>query len=98
MMIKRCLRYLGLMLTGCLLSFTAQAEERIAYVTAMTFGETGSPHAESVKLTLALSQWRTGSEPSDAPIASNLIALSNHYGLTGAAPFSVPDWEDKLAA
>lgn len=97
MMIKRCLRYLGLALAGCLLSFTTQAEERIAYVTAMTFGETGSPHAESVKLTLALSQWRTGSEPSDTPIASNLIALSNHYGLTGAASFSVPDWDGSAA-
>lgn len=92
-MIKRFIGYLGMALAVCLGSFTAHAEERISYVTAAAFGVGGSYHAESVKHELTLSQWRTGSQTGEPVIGSNLIALSNHFGLASAAPFGVPDWD-----
>lgn len=91
MMIRRCMVYLGMALAMCLGSFTAQAAERFEYATAQVFGD--SYAVASVVHKLTLSQWRTGSEASNTLIASNLIALSNHFGLASAAPFSVPDWD-----
>jgi hypothetical protein len=93
MMIKRFATYLGMALAMCFWSFSAHAAERIAYFTASTFEVVGSHASESVKHELTLAQWRTGSQPSSECVASNLIALSNHYGLASAAPFGVPDWD-----
>jgi len=98
MMIKRFATYLGMALAMCLGSFTAHAAERIAYVAASTFEVVGSHAAQSMKHELTLSQWRTEGQASNEPVASNLIALSNHFGLAGAAPFGVPDWDSGSAA
>lgn len=98
MMMKRCLTYLGMALAVCLGSFTANAADRVVYLTALTFGDGGSYSAQSVRHELTLRQWRTESQPINASVASNLIALSNHFGLTRAAPFGVPDWDSGSAA
>lgn len=90
--IKRCMVYLGMALAMCLGSFSAYAEERIAYVATASFGE--SYAVQSVKHELTMSQWRMQSAPCSEPVASNLIKLSNHFGLASAAPFSVPDWDN----
>lgn len=98
MMIKRFATYLGMALAMCLGSFTVQAAERIAYFTASTFEVVGDLATRSLKHELTLSQWRQeGQTGSDTP-ASNLIALSNHFGMTSAAPFGVPDWDSGSAA
>lgn len=91
MMIKRWSMYLGMALAMCLVPFAAHAVERVEYATATVFDQ--SYAVQSVKHELTLAQWRTGSEPSNTLIASNLIAISNHYGLATAAPFGVPDWD-----
>lgn len=98
MMIKRCLIYLGMAFAICLGSLTAHAEDRVVYLTSLTFGDGGSYSAQSVKHELTLSQWRTGSQTGTESVASNLIALSNHFGLESAAPFGVPDWDSGSAA
>lgn len=91
MMIKRFMVYLGMALAMCMGSFAAQAVERVEYATAAVFEQ--SYAVQSVVHQLTLAQWRTGSESSNTLIASNLIAISNHYGLASAAPFGVPDWD-----
>lgn len=91
MMIKRCMVYLGMALAMCLGSFAVQLCAWLGLATATVFDQ--SYAVQSVKHELTLAQWRTGSEPSNTLIASNLIAISNHYGLTSAAPFGVPDWD-----
>lgn len=98
MMMKRCLTYLGMALAMCLGSFAAHAEDRVVYLTALTFGDGGSYSAQAVKHTLTMSQWRTESQPGNESVASNLIALSNHFGLASAAPFGVPDWDASAQA
>jgi hypothetical protein len=96
MMIKRFASYLCLALTACF-SFSAMAVERIEYAYAATY-DVGQYGAELTKHELTISQWRQGSQPgSDSP-ASNLIALSNHFGMTSAAPVGVPDWDSGSAA
>jgi hypothetical protein len=99
-MIKRCLSFIGLALAMCFASFGAYAYERVG------FGESicravayAQPYGgEHIKHELTLTQWRTGSGEEESPVASNLIALSNHFGLTSAAPFGVPDWDSGSAA
>jgi len=98
MMIKRLATYLGLALAVCFGSFAAHASERIAYVTATTFEVVGDLAAQSVKHDLTMSQWRQERQTGGESVASNLIALSNHFGLASAAPFGVPDWDGSLAA
>lgn len=91
MLIKRCMGYLAMCLAMCLGAFTAHAVERVEYATATVLDQ--SYAVQNVVHQLTLAQWRTGSGPSNTLIASNLIAVSNHYGLANAAPFSVPDWD-----
>lgn len=96
MMIKRFASYLCLALAACF-SFSAFAVERIeyAYAAAHDIGQYGT------KLTtheLTLNQWRQSSEAGNDTPASNLIALSNHFGLSSAAPFGVPDWDGSCTA
>ena len=97
MMIKRFASYLCLALATCFGSFVAHASERIAYVTAATFEVVGDLAAQSVKHDLTLNQWRQERQMGSESVASNLIALSNHFGMTSAAPFGVPDWDDGSA-
>lgn len=92
MMIKRCLLYIGMALAMCMGSFAVQASERLEYLVVQCVGD-ASYAAESVRHDATLAQWRTGSQTSDSLKPSNLIALSNHFGLASAAPFSVPDWD-----
>lgn len=90
-MIKRWASYLGMALAMCLGSFTAHAAERIEYIVAASYS--GGWHGvESVKHDLTMAQWRTGSDTGASHVASNLIALSNRFGLVGAVPMAVPDW------
>ena len=97
MMIKRFASYLCMAVAMCMGSFAAHASERIEYIVAASY-DIGSYGVESVKHELTLSQWRQeGQAGSDTP-ASNLIALSNHFGMTSAAPFGVPDWDSGSAA
>lgn len=96
MMIKRFASYLCLALAACF-SFSAMAVERIEYTYAAAC-DVGQYGAKLARHEMTLSQWRQGAESgSDAP-ASNLIALSNHFGLSSAAPFGVPDWDGGSAA
>lgn len=96
MMIKRFASYLCLALASCF-SFSAMAVERIEYAYAAAY-DIGQYGAKLTKHELTISQWRQGGEPSTAAPASNLIALSNHFGLSSAAPFGVPDWDSGSAA
>lgn len=94
MMIKRCLSFIGLALVMCLGSFGAQASERVGFgesiCRAVAYVQPyGGEHA---KHELTMAEWRHGSQDEHDDLASNLIALSNHFGLTGAAPMAVPDW------
>lgn len=98
MMIKRFASYIFMAFAMCIGSFAAHAEDRIAYVVSTGFGIVGSHAEDSAKHELTLSQWRTGSQPTNESIASNLIALSNHFGLASSAPFSVPDWDQSHTA
>lgn len=106
MMIKRCLAFLSMALAMCLGSFPAQAVERIAHATSCVVKSTASAIAESqlhgadfARHELTLSQWRTSpSTPITDAKPANLIALSNHFGLDGAAPFGVPDWDVSIKA
>lgn len=92
MMIKRCLSFIGLALAMCFGSFSAYAGERVEYVVGFVLGNQESFAAQSVKHDLTMAQWRTGSEASSSPVKSNLIALSNHFGMTSAVPMATPDW------
>lgn len=96
MMIKRFASYLCLALAACF-SFSAMAVERIEYAYAATY-DIGQYGSTLTKHELTLSQWRQGSQPSSGTPASNLIALSNHFGLSSAAPFGVPDLDSGSAA
>lgn len=98
MMIKRFASYLCVALAMCFGSFAAHAEERISYVVSASFNLVGSHADLYTKHDLTLAQWRTESQPGNEQVASNLIALSNHFGLTSAAPFGVPDWDSSSAA
>lgn len=93
MMIKRFASYLCMAIAMCIGSFAVHADERIAYVVAESFGIAGSHADESVRHELTLAQWRAESQPGNESVASNLIALSNHFGLTSSAPFGVPNWD-----
>jgi hypothetical protein len=94
MMIKRCLSFIGFALATCLGSLSSYASERVG------FGESiyrvvayVQPYGgEHTKHELTLAQWRSGSDTGSSHIKSNLIALSNHFGLIGAVPMAVPDW------
>lgn len=96
MMIKRFASYLCLALAACF-SFSAMAVERIEYAYAAVF-DVGQYGAKLAKHELTLSQWRQGSQSGSDTPASNLIALSNHFGMISAAPFGVPDWDSGSAA
>ena len=96
MMIKRFASYLCLALAACF-SFSAMAVERMEYAYAATC-DIGQYGAKLTKHELTLSQWRQGSKSGSDTPASNLIALSNHFGMTSAAPFGVPDWDSGSAA
>lgn len=98
MMIKRFASYLCVALAMCFGSFSAQAAERIEYVASASFSLVGSHADLYVRHDLTLAQWRTESQHGSESIASNLIALSNHFGPTGAAPFGVPDWDSSATA
>lgn len=93
MMIKRCLSFLGLALAMCFTSLGAYASERVGFGEsihrAMAYVQPyGGEHA---KHELTMAEWRHGSHDEHDDLASNLIALSNHFGLIGAAPFGAAD-------
>lgn len=89
MIIKRFMSYLGCALAACLLSGAAMAVESVTYLarSAVDSSSYSTYGAHTAKHELTLAQWRQGSqERVDSP-ASNLIALSNHFGMASAAPF-----------
>jgi hypothetical protein len=92
MMLKRCLSFIGLALAMCFGSFSAYAGDRVEYVVGFVLGNQESFAAQSVKHELTMAQWRAGSGAGPGHIKSNLIALSNHFGMTGAVPMATPDW------
>lgn len=89
MMIKRFASYLCMAVAMCF-SFSAMAVERIEYAYAATY-DIGQYGAKLTKHELTLSQWRQGSQSGNDTLASNLIALSNHFGLSSAAPLADAD-------
>lgn len=91
MKISRSLSICGLALAGCFGSMVAYAGSGIEYTYAYTIGFDQSYSACAVKHELTLAQWRSGSEPADETAGSNLIALSNHFGMASASPVSVAD-------
>lgn len=102
MMIKRCLAFLSMALAMCLGSFRSQAMERIVSFsksTASAIAESQLYGADLYRHELTLSQWRAIPQtPITDAKPANLIAPSNHFGLDGAAPFSVPDWDVSIKA
>lgn len=93
MIIKRFMSYLGCALAACLFSGAALAVESITYM-ARTAADCGAYGAHAAKHDLTLAQWRQGSqERAETQAASNLISLSNHFGMASAAPFGdeMPD-------
>lgn len=98
MMIKRCLSYFGLALAFLIAPFSAQAVERVSYTLASVASFVQPYGAESAKHEAVMVAWRDGGQDVHADLASNLIALSNHFGLASAAPFGVPDWDSVTAA
>ena len=90
-MIKRCLSFICLGLIACLGSFATQASERAEYVVAKAISYQSFGVAQA-KHELTMTQWRQGSDTGSSHIKSNLIALSNHFGMTGAVPMATPDW------
>ena len=91
MKISRFLSICGLALAGCFGSMVAYAGPVVEYAYASTIGFDQSYSACAVKHELTLAQWRSGSEPADEMAGSNLIALSNHFGMAGAFPFGLAD-------
>lgn len=93
MMIKRCMSFIGLGLAMCMGSL-AHGSESVGFVESIYCAVAYvQPYGgENAKHELTMAQWRTGSDASDKHIKSNMIALSNHFGLIGAAPMAVPDW------
>jgi hypothetical protein len=93
MMIKRCLSFIGLALAMCLSSFGAYASEHVGFGESIYRAVAAvQPYGgEHVKHELTMVQWRTGSGEEESPVKSNLIALSNHFGMTSAAPFGDVD-------
>lgn len=87
MIIKRFMSYLGWALAACLFSGSALAVEKVTYL-ARTAADCSPYGAQSAKHDLTLAQWRQGNQEQPESPASNLIALSNHFGMAGAAPFS----------
>ena len=82
MMVKRWMSFVFVALSMCMGSFAAQA-----VALDQSYAVQSAVHG------LTMAQWRTSNESLNTPIASNLIAMSNHFGMTEAAPFSVPDWD-----
>jgi hypothetical protein len=91
MMVKRWMSFVFVALSMCLGSFAAQAVEPVLYAQAVALDQSYAVQSAVHGLTMA--QWRTSNESLNTPIASNLIAMSNHFGMAEAAPFSVPDWD-----
>jgi len=93
MMIRRCLAFLAMGFALCLGAFSVQAAERVTHMAAYVLHDVGSYGDSAVRHELALIDARTGSQADDESLPSNLIALSNHFGLATAAPFGVQDWD-----
>lgn len=89
MIIKRFISYLGLALAACLFSSAAMAVEQVTYLarTAADYNSYSTYGAHAAKHDLTLTQWRHGSQEQVESPASNLISLSNHFGMASAAPF-----------
>lgn len=96
-MMKRCLMFISMAFALCLGSFTAQASERIEYLHFSIAG-LQSYGAEAARHEATLAEWRTSGSVHDESLASNLIAISNHFGMVSAAPFGVPDWDSMHSA
>ncbi|RJX83476.1 hypothetical protein [Pseudomonas sp. LS-2] len=87
MMMKRLTVYLGLALAACLscFSLTALADPVTSALHAVrSMGETQSVAFKRLELTLVA--WRTGSQPTDEALKSNLRASSNHFEMASAKP------------
>jgi hypothetical protein len=79
--------YLGLAFAACLscFSLSAFAEPLVSsYRTAYVSAEPQGVALQRLELTLAM--WRTGSQPSDEGMKTNLRASSNHFVMTSAKP------------
>lgn len=92
MMTKRFISYLVMALAMCLGSFTAHAVEQVSYMTAH-INDGSSYSARLIVHDMTLSQWRQASQSGTELPVSNLISLSNHFGMARAAPFGdeMPD-------
>ncbi|QLG93540.1 hypothetical protein HZF02_16935 [Pseudomonas yamanorum] len=88
---KRLSAYLGLALAACLSCFSLSAfaepltsAYRTAYVAS--YGATEPQGVAMQRLELTLAMWRTGSQPSNEGLKTNLRASSNHFVMTSAKP------------
>lgn len=87
MMMKRLTVYLGLALAACLscFSLTALADPATsAYHAVRSMGEPQGVAFKRMEMTLVA--WRTGSQPTDEALKSNLRASSNHFEMASAKP------------
>lgn len=94
---KRIGVYLGLVFAACMACFAVPASaEALAYgysSARQMVALNGPCDAGAQRLELTLAQWRQESQPGTEFPASNLLALSNHFGQASAAPFGdeMPD-------
>ena len=99
---KRIGVYLGLVFAACMAFFAVPASaEALAYgysSARQMVAVNGPCDAGAQRLELTLAQWRQESQPGTEFPASNLLALSNHFGQSVAAPFNVPDWDVSITA
>lgn len=88
---KRIGVYIGLVFAACMACFAVPASAE-----ALAYGYSSAREMVSVhglrdsgaqRLELTLAQWRQEKQSGAEFPTSNLIALSNHYGQSSAAPF-----------
>jgi hypothetical protein len=91
-MMKRLTMYLGLAFAACLSCFSATAFAEPLRAVSYQLAVMTEPQGVAMqRLDLALAMWRTGSQPNEQALKSNLRASSNHFVMTTfkAAPVGV---------
>lgn len=99
---RRLTYYMGFVVAAFLscLSLSAFAEPISNAYSAcrIAFSDSEPQGTAMQRLELTLAMWRTGSDTGSIAVKSNLIALSNHFGMTGAVPSATPDWPGAISA
>lgn len=82
-MMKRLTMYLGLAFAACLSCFSATVFAEPLRAVSYHLAVMSEPQGVAMqRLDLTLAMWRTGSQPDDEGLKSNLRASSNHFVMT----------------